>query len=546
MHKAPVAHRTVKPRKPTRDPFLPIISYTSEAIYVERTETYQSGSDIFTLVLTEPPSIIVAQGVAALLRDLHERFHEHPDWQFKCSPIERERFGPERQRQSVVTTDTMVTWLGFRGRRIADGPRGGKRHEPNRYHRTLDPVTFTRKSIDELSELTGLEALHTWATQVRRFAARQNVSLRATGGSLSSQFLRDSRFYPVARRKVPSATNAHARDQLPGNHYRLMENEGTEHDAYYLDQIASHHNCAKDIHFPHANELRAYGHFRTLENKRGLPLRSLSGRGLFYCKIQVPHLPITHFAPPWAMKSGERTAYIYSNELSVAAELGIQIEYVIAAWISNVRDRGLNKYAEWSLSQLKEVPTYERAWLKPILLSTYGILAASPRIHRVGFAKATGGTSALYPAGAGHLPVIEHATTRPAEPAYSNVIHRGMVEAEARQRSLALARNLSKQGHRIIAVYADSVFVHARNIDDENVPLPLPPEGWQVEQVLTRLRFLNPVSFTSDQITKLPGIPARDLVLAASRGTQYNPGTNKPPQRRGHAARQKAGQGITG
>lgn len=510
----------MRPRKPRRT-FSPIIVYTPDVIYTEFHDVYREPDDIFALVATEQPSLIVATGIASLLYRLHERFHTHPDWQFSCSPVEHQRWSANRVETAIRSRDTAVTFLGFKGKRLDDGPRGGKRHEPNRYHTTLDPVTFAKRSIDEIlpGESHTVERLYVWATEVRRFCYDQGLTLRPTSGALSSQLLRDKRFYPHARRKVPRATNDKVRDQLPGNFYRLLEDEEKPVDAYYLDQTSAHHTCARDLTFPHANQLKAVGRFQTLEDKRGVGTRALAGYGLFYAKLTVPHMPPGKFPPPWASVPGECTAYLYSNELALARQLGVHIQYIIAAWISNCRDFGLNRYARWSLSQLTQQPK----WIKPVLLSTYGVLAATPRVHRVGYAQAKAGTPALYPAAADYIPVIERASTKPQEPAYANVIHRGMIEAETRLRSLQLARELFSRGHRVIAVYADSVFLHARNANDENLPLPLPPPGWEVQAVLTRLRFHNSVSFSSDQLTKLPGIPSRDVVLRASFGTRKTP-----------------------
>jgi hypothetical protein len=317
---------------------------------------------------------------------------------------------------------------------------------------------------------------------------------------------------------VPYVINARAREQLPGNYYKLYEQEETRHDAYYLDQTSAHHSCARDLKFPSANQLYGKGHFKTLIDKPGLPDKVLTAYGMFYAKISVPHYPPGMFPPPYASEQGEHCAYFYSNELPMMKTLGITILYVIAAWVSPIRDFGLNRYAKWCLAEIAR-DEQTRNWKKPLLLSTYGILAATPGIHRVGYAKAKGKLT-TFGAGGHRLPVYEKQTTKTTEPGYANVIHRGMIEAECRLRSLGLARELFSQGHDIYAVYADSVFIMARDKDGLNRPLPIPPAGWTVEACLTELRFHNEVSFTSNQMQKLPGIPQRATVLRASFGAR--------------------------
>jgi hypothetical protein len=83
----------------------------------------------------------------------------------------------------------------------------------------------------------------------------------------------------------------------------------------------------------------------------------------------------------------------------------------------------------------------------------------------------------------------------------ANVIHRGLIEAETRLRSLELARKLSEEEHKVLAIYADSVFVAGGK------PLPLLAPPWRVQNHLTALRFLTSTAFTSHELEKMPGVP---------------------------------------
>jgi hypothetical protein len=88
----------------------------------------------------------------------------------------------------------------------------------------------------------------------------------------------------------------------------------------------------------------------------------------------------------------------------------------------------------------------------------------------------------------------------------ANVIHRAMIEAETRLRSIQLARLLTLRKMKVLAIYADSVFV-----DTSGRAMPLLDSRWQVKGELSNLMFFNSTSFTSDVLTKLPGIPREGL-----------------------------------
>jgi hypothetical protein len=519
-YERPTLPRTVKPRPPVTVSLTPIIVVTATIIFVERADRYYDISDLFSVLRCEPPSLVVCEGASRLLHRLDRHFRGDPRWQFCVTPLERERWTSNQTPTLVRTHDTLVSFFGWKGQPLPDGPRGGKRKSRNHYHITLDPVSFSGKGALELlgrSDGADSDALYDWSVQVRQFCLDNRLSLKPTAGGLAGQLLRDHRFYPKPRRKVPAVTNAKARDHLPGNHYRLYT-DGDNLEAFYLDQSAAHHRCALTLDFPCANRLYAWGNYRTDSTSGRIPTRIqaklLTYHGLFRLRVNIPESPHGMFPPPWAEYGGERDIWVYSNELPILRELRIHIACILEAHVSPHLDTGINAYAQWALGQITPKPV--SPWIKPILLSTYGILAAKPRIHRVGYAQAIGGTPKLYPAGAGHLSVMERATQFATEPGYANVIHRGMIEAETRLRSLQLARDLHRRGYSIIACYADSIFVATRDANGHNVALPLLPPGWQVESELTHLQFFNPVSFTSDQMTKTPGIPSRRMSMGLS------------------------------
>lgn len=505
MNRVPVPV-TVKPRR-LHDPYLPIISVDKDIIMVERTGDTYPRSELAKVLLLEPSSLLAAHNASHLLIELNRQFKDIDNWQYRVTPIEREIWKPNREKK-IVTSEILVNFLGFQG----------DKKNPNRYFYPVDPIRFIRKSAFDIMGTdwdTEAGALFQWATDLRTFLVDNKLRLSPTSGGISAQLLRDARFFPDERRKVPAATNAKARAVLPGNFYRLYEaQEGKFYEASYLDQKNAHHAAALSLQFPSPNSLFARGYFRQAESEgesriwihRGTQAFSdflSEHRGLVLARIHSPHLKGNRsFHLPCMDKPGFSNAWLYTNEIPYLESFtGAYVEGIIAAWTSTDTDGGLNRYAQWAVKQVGESSRERRAWLKQTLLSGYGILAAKPRHIEFGFRKANGGTDRIYPVGPGRIPAKAIRTQRANEPGIANVIYRGMIEAETRLRSLQLARDLSERGLKVLAVYADSVFV------DSAKALPFLPEPWKIQAHLTSLRFFNSTSFTSRELEKLPGVP---------------------------------------
>jgi hypothetical protein len=501
----------VKPRR-IGYTHLPIIAL-GDSILTERGEVF-SLAELPRLIASEPRSILVGPHMGRTVQWLDDELDDNPRWQFRLNPVKREMWSCSRQRQIGVLHQSVCTFLGFQRK---------NGHDQNHYHYPLDPQWFCRYSIYEL--MPGPEPvemkLMDWAKDVRSFLKENDIPVKPTSGGVAGALLRDTRFYPEPRRKVPRATNDRIRPQLPGNFYRLYAGAvGERYDAYYLDQSSAHHRAARRIAFPCANGIVARGHFRNVSedgtpaDKPWLRAGTLAfervinrHRGIFFVKLYLPPELPHIFAPPcmdyplhWTGKGGTRTAWVYSNELDYIRECGGDIRYIIAAWTSTETERGLNAYAGWSLDQLDNAAEARKRWMKTTLLSTYGILATTPKEVEFAFKRAKGGDDKLYPLGTGRVPVKAKTLAGEREVPIANVIHRGMVEAETRLSCLTLATDLHAQGLTILGVYADSVFVLA------DKPLPLLPSPWRLQEQLTGLEFLSATSFTSRQLTKLPGV----------------------------------------
>lgn len=482
---------------------------------LERTGETLQQTDLPARLLTEPPSILVAHNFSYLLLELDAALDSNPAWQYRISPVKRYSYRWDRPAEQcrVAVLDLNVSFCGFRA------PPKSKRR--GHYHYPLDPVLFVRGSIDNLidGDEPRLHKLLLWAQSVREWCNRHGLRITVNLGGIGGQLLRDPRFYPNARRKVPKRVNAQARPTLPGNYYQLCAPTGkTYPHALYLDMRSAHHYCASVIDFPSADHLVLHGRritqqtlddgiYRQAWSDRGRGReRLLSSHGLLLVQMTVPYIPKYRFPPPYMTKPGRRLAWVYTNELPMIRSLGGIVEGIEAAYTSHIADSGLNKYAQWAMAETETLTAESKRWVKPALLSTYGMLAARPRIQTFGYKRADGGTPRTYPAGSGLITARVKETLHEIEPTTANVIHRGMIEAECRIRLLTLARELHTHKITILSVYADSII-----IDATTGTLPLLPEPWIVKHELTRLRFFNPTSFTSREMTKLPGIPREGL-----------------------------------
>jgi hypothetical protein len=173
---------------------------------------------------------------------------------------------------------------------------------------------------------------------------------------------------------------------------------------------------------------------------------------------------------------------------------GTYIEGVFAAWTSTSVDDGLSRYGRFAASQIASASPARRKWLKPLLHSTYGLLAARPRPLEVGH-RTAGNSPHTFLLGAREFPV-KGVRLEMKQPQFVNVIQRGMIEAETQLRSLRMARDLTAYGCEVLHVHADGLHVRGQ--------LPLLPETWTVS-ALTDVMYLDRVSWVASEKVCLPG-----------------------------------------
>lgn len=209
-----------------------------------------------------------------------------------------------------------------------------------------------------------------------------------------------------------------------------------------------------------------------------------------------------HETRPPAIKVGQGRAAVWTNEVEYLEQHGVHITGIVAAWTSCDADQGLPRYGAFAQEEISNASEARKRWLKPTLHSLYGLSAMRTRKVTIGHHRGRGHMRTMV-LGAGHeftvaaneLPIMPGATV--------NVALLGVLQAEIRRRSLAMAYRLSVDGCTVLHIHADGIHVAG--------DLPLLTDEWSIKP-RTNLQYLDRVSWTSDQGDTLPGRDERERV----------------------------------
>lgn len=462
---------------------------TGEVIDGERWLLCEDGTavlDIPQYIRHAPPTIFVTLDSSSFLDELQTRFQFDPDWHYTLSRTVNEKDGIGMARVKLRT-------FGFRG----------TGHRKQRLHQAWCPRSISPTPLHKLidGDITHATLLQ-WASDIRTWAAEQDLELRNAFAGYAAQLLRDPRFYPEPRRRVPRATNERARPSLPGNLVQLYVPAGPrEYNVTAIDQRQAHHRIVQQIDIPDGNTLFARGNFNLDEREvwapRGSELyeRTIRQPGLLWVGM---HSRVSHkgeFRLPVQEYNGYERRFIWSNTALFIESHGSHIDGIFAAWTSLSADDGLSRYGKWAQSQIETCLPARKHWLKPLLHSTYGLLAARPRPIEIGHRNARGGKSSTFLLGAREFPV-KTIHLPDWQPVTTNVIQRGVIEAETQLRSLRMAEELHAAGCRVTHIHTDGLHVEGQ--------LPLLPPDWGVN-ALTRVMYLDAASWVSKERNCLPG-----------------------------------------
>ena len=522
----------IQPRKPVRVPELPVLAvcdlegecmfagelFPIAELPVRLAERPPGRADIeqipASVVVTDDPGALLARLDASYGRQGAQNFMLW-QWSLSLRPATVWLAGETTAYEALSPT---VSWFGWAARRGTFHRKGGARR-----FLALDAFAWTGATeILERYPGTLTAQLYRFGSDVQAFCREHGMVPCMSPAAIAGQFLRDARFWPGKdRRKVPHATNERARASLPGNYYRLLGlttagRAGRTHDRVLeLDQRSAHNTIAVTQPFPASETLHAWGRFYT--DPKQLTLadvvadvgRVAGEHGLFLAAVRGAASEPTSITDPLVLPAvahrGVKTRHVWSNELDLIRDCGGTVVGVFAGWSSPDIDEGLNRYAWCALEQLQAADPARKGWLKQALLATYGLLAGKPR-EFTQLTKWGEGESMAVTTRAGHTFHGRVKRTPETEAQTCNVIWRGLIESQQRAETVSYARELRAAGHRVLSLYADAIYVDAR---DGNPPARA---GWRVTQELTRVQFTSPTSFVSDQVTKQPGIARESRV----------------------------------
>ena len=376
----------------------------------------------------------------------------------------------------------------------------GKRNQA--MHIVWCPGDMMRNPADVLDD-NSVGSLLRFGIDVRDWCKENDVPIPTTLAGIASGLLRDKRFWPNARGRVPHATNERVRPYLPGVYAELRGKVTETYQAVALDQRRAYHRAAQTVPMPDSTSLFARGYFANTEDS---PVWAKPGTQLYERTIAQPGLVairatsrLTHkdeTRPPAINYVGTRIIYLWTNEVPMCVEHGLQIHGIVAAWTSTKPDTGFPLYGAWAESQIDTANEFRARWLKPTLHAAYGLLATRPRILKIGHRNGNG-RATTYILGIAHpFPVSEH-TLGAHAPKTNNVAALGTLQAEIRKRSMQTANALMAEGVNVLHIHADGIHVAGK------LPL-LSDKEWSIKP-RSNLTYLDRVSWLSDEGDCLPG-----------------------------------------
>jgi hypothetical protein len=438
--------------------------------------------------------------LAAFVSELTtQRYGDNPLFQWKAADRSAAIGGSH-----TSISKTVLDYFGWR----TDSFTKRKGH----WHLCWDLDTFYANPWTMDGHANNVQDVLTWAQNMRDFCRDNDLAMRSTAASIAVQFLRDPRFYPEARRKVPKVINGSAREWLPGNYYKLLVPEGSDktYQALEIDQTRAHHYHAQHVRMPNANCLTARGDFINCEEVFDLNEPDVDFSGLYKLRLFDGRAGSDNYELFRGNPGGFFDEFVWSSELPFLRDSGFTVGGIIAAWGSYHADTGIRSYSLHAQSELDRLDN--AYWIKPLLLSVYGLLAAKPKVPTAVYRIANGEPISLVTNRDWlHGFMVTHTKGKEIEPVIANVLHRGLIEAATRAESLGFARYLADNRVKVLQIYADCVMVE----EDHTTPLPFMPDPWRVKTKLTNFMPLNPQAFVSVEKERLPGVSRQDRLRIA-------------------------------
>lgn len=456
-----------------------------------------------------PDALLVGPHIATKIKDVAEYWEGRKGiFQMAATPISTPGnakdwevvLGPElashrpnwNTEQAMLNNGLHVKYIGW------------KRKEHGKYepkHFVIDPHLFAHYLPESFRRYT-LEEMYEWASDLLTWFEENNIQPAPSYHKISAQLLRQ-----YFNEGPSPSLNEQLRPALPGNHYRYFANPKICYPSVYeIDQSSAHHHSALTIDFPLKHSLRLFAHTTFPEDdslyEAGTAKyeRVTSMPGLYLMKMYAPHHnQHEDFLPPPFDTGGTYVAWVYSNELNYLLSCGVQPRYLIAGFVSDEVDVQPQLYAAKALEEIARATPLQKSWLKPALLATYGMLGAKP-FEPVKIALRGEGEVKRFHVGRNKFMQLHYVKHPQGFARYANIIHRGMIEAETRKRTLKMARYLREDGYNVLAIYADGVYISA-----EQKQLPLIGSNWRITKI-DNVYFPKTGQVICEQFEKVPGM----------------------------------------
>lgn len=465
-----------------------------------------------------PSHIWMVDDAVTLLTIMMDMFADHPDFNYQIVTSEDDTDGPRFVR-------SRLTRFGFtchhEGDERAKCP--WRRHVGMHIVWTPSDLSPTPNRILPQRTRRGFLEL---ATDIRAWCQEQNLPVTTSLAGIANSLIRDERFWPEARGRVPRATNENLRQYLPGVYSELQGDTYRTYNVISLDQRAAYHVAATEVAAPDPTTLFARGYYNLPDTgpvwcNPDDPLyhRTMQQPGLIYAIVDVQPLRKHQTRPPAVAAAGHYRAALWTNEVQHAEANGVTVKGLIAAWTSNLPDVGLPHYGTFAQGELARASALRRRWLKPTLHALYGLFGVRPRRLSIGHYRGRG-KEAIARLGFAHEFPVHNAELGSVTGPTANVATLGTLQSEIRRRSLSLATELSRQGATVLHIHADGVHIEATN-------LPLIPPHWKIES-LNRLHYIDKNSWTADERDCLPGRDERMRVEARRRAARAPRGSEEP------------------
>lgn len=433
--------------------------------------------------------------ILTIMIDAHA---DHPDFNYQIVTSEDD--------EPVRMVKSRITRFGFRCKHEPDDPaRASCPYRRRRaMHSVWSPADLSPTPNKLLTDYTHGSLLEL-AIDIRGWCKEQNLPLPSTLAGIANSLLRDARFWPDSRGRVPRATNEKIRPFLPGVYSELRAPRYERHrNAVAVDQRTAYHVAAQEVPTPDPTSLFARGYFNCPATSPlwALPgtelyIRTIRQPGIVYVQVQVHHLRKHQVRPPAVKNHGRYRCALWTNEIPFCEANGVTIEGITAAWTATRPDEGMPRYGAFAARQITEASEFRKRWLKPTLHALYGLLATRPRRVKVGHLRGTSQHEGIARIGFGHEFPVRQSDLGVIQPPTANVAALGTLQSEIRKRSLELARYVLEAGGSVLHIHADGLHISG---DD----MPLLPDGWRTEP-LTHLQYIDEQSWTSHERDCLPG-----------------------------------------